>query len=182
MKHLGILVFLTAFMASSAVAAKSVEERLKELGIVLQTPSTPVANYVNAVRSGNLVFLAGHGPRLGGGKFSHVGKVGREVTPQQANEAARITAISLLASLQAEIGDLNKVKRIVKVFGMVNAVDGFTDHPAVINGASDLLVAVFGDVIGKHARSAVGMGSLPFNIPVEIEMVVEVSDNQPARP
>lgn len=153
-------------------AVRDPEARLTEMGIELRLPDPPVANYVNAVRAGNLVFLAGHGPRLPDGNYL-TGKVGRDLDLQQAQEAARITAIRLLASLKAEIGDLNNVKRVVKVLGMVNADEGFTDHPTVINGCSDLLVAVFGDR-GRHARAAVGMGSLPFNIPVEIEMIVEV--------
>lgn len=148
------------------------EQRLKELGIRLRIPPTPVANYVQAVRTGNLVFLAGHGPRKPEGGYV-VGKVGRDIDLKQAYEAARLTAIDLLSSLKAEIGDLNKVKRVVKVMGMVNAVESFTEHPKVVNGCSDLLVSVFGDC-GRHARAAVGMGSLPFNIPVEIAMIVEV--------
>ena len=148
------------------------EQRLKELGIKLRTPPTPVANYVTAVRTGNLVFLAGHGPRKPEGGYV-AGRVGRDLTLKQGYEAARLTAIDLLCSLKAEIGDLNKVKRVVKVMGMVNAVESFTEHPKVVNGCSDLLVAVFGDR-GRHARCAVGMGSLPFNIPVEIDIIVEV--------
>jgi enamine deaminase RidA (YjgF/YER057c/UK114 family) len=151
-----------------------VEQRLKELGVKLHTPDPPLANYVSAVRTGNLVFLAGHGPRKPEGGMV-TGKVGHEVSLEQAKEAARLTAINLLSSLKAEIGDLNKVKRIVKVLGMVNADPSFTNHPQVINGCSDLLVSIFGDR-GKHARSAVGMGSLPINIPVEIEMIVEVEE------
>jgi enamine deaminase RidA (YjgF/YER057c/UK114 family) len=148
------------------------EQRLKELGIKLRTPPAPVANYVTAVRTGNLVFLAGHGPRKPEGGYV-TGRVGRDLTLKQGYEAARLTAIDLLCSLKAEIGDLNKVKRVVKVMGMVNAAESFTQHPKVVNGCSDLLVAVFGDR-GRHARAAVGMGSLPFNIPVEIDMIVEV--------
>ncbi|HWP48135.1 MAG TPA: RidA family protein [Candidatus Limnocylindrales bacterium] len=149
-----------------------VEQRLKELGVTLHTPDRPLANYVHAVRTGNLIFLAGHGPRKPEGGMV-IGKVGREIDLEQGKEAARLVAINLLSSLKAEIGDLNKVKRIVKVLGMVNADPSFTNHPEVINGCSDLLVAIFGDR-GRHARSAVGMGSLPRNIPVEIEMIVEV--------
>jgi enamine deaminase RidA (YjgF/YER057c/UK114 family) len=148
------------------------EQRLRELGIQLRTPPTPVANYVTAVRTGNLVFLAGHGPRKPEGGYV-AGRVGRDLTLKQGYEAARLTAIDLLASLKAEIGDLNKVKRVVKVMGMVNSDESFTQHPKVVNGCSDLLVAVFGDR-GRHARCAVGMGSLPFNIPVEIDIIVEV--------
>ncbi|MCE5250292.1 RidA family protein [bacterium] len=151
-----------------------VEKRLAELGIQLKTPAPPVANFVNTVRTGNLVFLAGHGPQRPDGTWI-TGKVGRDMDLATANDAARLTAINLLSSLKAEIGDLNKVKRIVKVLGMVNSDESFTDQPKVINGCSDLLVAVFGDR-GKHARAAVGMASLPFGIPVEIEMIVEVED------
>ena len=147
------------------------EKKLAEMGIKLPPVSKPVANYVKAVRTGNLLFLAGHGPcEL---NATNTGKVGRDLTLEQGVEAAKSTAICLLATLKAEVGDLNKVRRIVKLLGMVNAVDTFTDHPKVINGASDLLVGVFGDA-GRHARSAVGMASLPMNIAVEIEMIVEV--------
>jgi len=151
-----------------------VEHRLKELGIELPVPDVPIANYVQAVKVGNLVFLAGHGPKKPDGKFM-TGKVGKDVDIEYGKEAARITAVNLLASLKAEIGDLNKVKRIVKVFGMVNADESFTSHPQVINGCSDFLVAIFGDR-GKHARAAVGMASLPMNFTTEIEMIVEVVD------
>lgn len=151
-----------------------VEERLAELGIELGAPTPPVANYVRTVRTGNLVFLSGHGPdKPEGGQV--IGKVGSDLTLEEGQQAARLTGISLLASLKGEIGDLNKVKRIVKVLGMVNAEPDFAQHPLVMNGFSDLMVEVFGDN-GKHARSAVGMGSLPGNIPVEIEMIVEVTE------
>jgi enamine deaminase RidA (YjgF/YER057c/UK114 family) len=143
------------------------EQRLRELNIDLGQASAPVANYVNAVRTGSLLFLAGKGPR------GVVGKVGREVSVEQGYQHARTVAIDLLAVLRAELGSLDKVKRVVKVLGMVNAAPEFTDHPKVINGCSDLFVEVFGDK-GKHARSAVGMGSLPMGIPVEIECIVEV--------
>ena len=149
-----------------------VEQRLKELGVELRKPSPPTANFVRAVRTGNLVFLAGHGPgKPEGGLVT--GKVGADLNLDQAIEAARLSAVSLLSSLKAEIGDLNKVKRIVKVHGMVNAVPDFTRHSQVMNGCSDFLVAVFGQR-GKHARAAVGMGSLPRNMAIEIEMIVEV--------
>ena len=154
--------------------SSDVEQRLKELGIELHTPDAPVANYVQSVRTGNLVFLAGHGPTLPEGGYI-TGKVGKDIDLEQGNKAARLTAINLLSSLKAEIGDLNKVTRIVRVFGMVNATESFTDHPKVINGCSDLLVSIFGDR-GKHARAAVGMVSLPMNIATEIEMVVEIKD------
>ena len=152
-----------------------VEERIRELGIRLYTPEPPIANYVRAVQSGDLVFLAGHGPRKPEGGYV-TGKVGEDIDIEQAKEAARLTAISLLSSLKAEIGDLNRVKRIVRVFGMVNCNESFTEQPQVINGCSDLLVEIFGDS-GKHARAAVGMVSLPINISVEIEMVVELKEN-----
>lgn len=150
------------------------EAKLKELGIKLITPVPPIANYLKAVRVGNMVYLSGHGPdKPEGGSVT--GKVGKDITVDQAIDAARLTGISLLSTLKATIGDLNKVKRIVRVFGMVNAVDTFTQHPKVINGCSDLLVQVFGEN-GKHARCAVGMCSLPMNISVEIEMIVELKE------
>ena len=158
----------------SAQTPVDYDQRVKALGIELYKPDPPVANYVRTVRSGHLVFVAGHGPRKADGGYIR-GKVGRDLTLEQGNEAARITAISLLSSLKAELGTLNKVKRIVRVFGMVNATEDFTDHPKVINGCSDLLVDIFGEN-GKHARAAVGMASLPGNIAVEIEMIVEVRD------
>ena len=151
----------------------SAEEKLKELGIDLGTVSAPVANYVNAVRVGNLLFLAGKGPRVDSYGCRPVGKVGRDVTVEQAYQHARSVGLDLLAVMRTELGSLDKVKRVVKVLGMVNAVPEFTDHPKVINGCSDLFVEVLGDA-GKHARSAVGMGSLPMGIPVEIECIVEV--------
>ncbi|MFL5604482.1 MAG: RidA family protein [Gemmatimonadaceae bacterium] len=150
------------------------EARLRALGLTLPTPSPPVANYVNAVRTGNLLYLAGHSEC--GDKFM-TGKVGRDVTVDSAYASARHTALCLLSTLKAELGDLRKVRRVVRVFGMVNATPDFADHPRVINGCSDLLVQVFGER-GRHARSAVGMASLPANIPVEIEMVVEVDERR----
>ncbi|MGF1559386.1 MAG: RidA family protein [Flavobacteriaceae bacterium] len=151
------------------------EANLQKLGIVLNTPSAPVANYVNAVRVGNLIFLAGKGPLKADGE-NITGKLGADLTIEQGYEAARVTGINQLAVLKGELGNLNKVKRVVKVKGMVNAVNDFTDHPKVINGYSDLMVAVFGEK-GKHARAAVGMGSLPSNIAVEVEMIVEVYED-----
>lgn len=159
----------------TAPAGPDVEAVLDSLGITLPTPPEPVANYVRAVRSGKLVFLAGHGPQKPDGGYV-TGKVGQDLSIEEGYEAARLTAISLLASLRAEIGDLNRVRRIVRVFGMVNADPSFTAQPQVINGCSDLLVAVFGPERGKHARAAVGMASLPIGIAVEIEMVVEVGE------
>ena len=151
----------------------SAEENLKKLGLDLGKVSAPVANYVNAVRTGNLLFLAGKGPRPDASGKRPAGKVGREYTAEQAYQHARTVGLDLLAVMRQELGSLDKVKRVVKVLGMVNAVPEFTDHPKVINGCSDLFVEVLGDA-GKHARSAVGMGSLPMGIPVEIECIVEV--------
>ena len=152
----------------------SAEKKLKELGIDLGTVSAPVANYVNAVRTGNLLYLAGKGPRAGKDGVRPIGKVGRDFTADQAYQHARTVGLDLLAVMRAELGSLDKVKRVVKVLGMVNAVPEFTEHPKVINGCSDLFVEVLGEA-GKHARSAVGMGSLPMGIPVEIEVIVEVA-------
>ena len=168
------LLILVAFAISIDViqAQPSPEEKLRAMGITLEEPPAPIANYVNAVRTGNLIFLAGKGPRKPDGSYI-TGKVGVELSIEQGYEAARLTAINQLSALKAEIGDLSKVRRIVKVLGMVNAPEDFTKHPAVINGFSDLMVAVFGEK-GKHARSAVGMSSLPNGMAVEIEMIVEV--------
>lgn len=161
--------------ASSPVVVPSGEDvnlRLQELKIDLPELGVPQANYVHAVRSGDLVFLAGKGPtRADGSRVT--GRLGEDLTVEQGYEAARLVGIQQLAALKQELGDLNKVKRIVKVHGMVSATADFTDHSKVINGFSDLMVEVFGDR-GKHARAAVGMGSLPGGIAVEIEVVVEV--------
>lgn len=155
-----------------AQKAGSPEAKLAELGITLPAVSAPVANYVNAVRTGKLVFLAGKGPRRDDGTYI-TGKVGKDLSVEEGYEAARLVGINQLAALQAEVGDLSKVKRVVKVLGMVNAGPEFTQHPQVMNGFSDLMVAVFGEK-GKHARSAVGMVSLPLDIAVEVEMIVEL--------
>jgi len=150
----------------------TVEQRLQELGITIGQPGRPVANYVGAVRTGNLVFVSGHGPRRPEGG-SVTGKLGSDLTVEQGYEAAKLCMLACLASLQAEIGDLNRVRRVVKLLGMVNCAEDFLDPPRVINGASDLLVSLFGES-GRHARSAVGMQQLPGNIAVEVEMIVEV--------
>jgi len=152
------------------------EARLKDKNITLPQPATPVANYVGAVRVGNLLFLSGHGPLRTDGKPSARGKVGKDLTVEQGYQVAREVGLSLLATTRANLGSLDKVRRVVKVLGMVNSADGFGDQPKVINGFSDLMVEVFGEAIGKHARSAVGMAALPMGIPVEIEMVLEVGD------
>lgn len=164
---------------NSVVKAQSsmkedVEEKIKSMGITIPIPGKPVANYVNTVRTGNLVYTAGKGPNKGEGGYVQ-GKVGLDLTVEEGYEAARLAGIQLLGALKQELGDLNKIKRIVKVLGMVNASPEFTEHPEVVNGCSDLMVEIFGEK-GKHARAAVGMGSLPRNIAVEIEMVVEVED------
>ena len=157
----------------------SAEKRLKELGIDLGTVSAPVANYVNAVQTGNLLFLSGKGPRPVDGKRPK-GKLGREYTIEQGYQHARTVGLDLLAVMKTELGSLDRVKRVVKVLGMVNSVPEFEDPPKVINGCSDLFVEVFGER-GRHARSAVGMAALPGGIPVEIECIVEVSP-RPAAP
>ena len=151
-----------------------VEERLEELKITLRSAPPPVANYVNAVKTGNLLFMAGKGPSKAEGGYI-TGKVDVDLTVEEGYEAARLTAIAQLSVLKHELGDLNKVVRIVKVLGMVNSDSSFTQHPEVINGFSDLMVEVFGER-AKHARAAVGMGSLPRNIAVEIEMIVEIQE------
>ncbi|GAB3500108.1 RidA family protein [Spirosoma knui] len=166
-----ILLFVL-FLLGQTTMAQTAEQNLKSQGITLYPPSKPLANYVKAVRTGNLVFLAGHvSTRADGSGIT--GKLGKDVTVEQGYEAAKIATIGLLSTLKAEVGDLNRVKRIVKVTGFVNSTPDFGDQPKVINGCSDLLVAVFGEK-GKHARSAVGMGSLPSNYAVEIELIVEV--------
>jgi enamine deaminase RidA (YjgF/YER057c/UK114 family) len=149
------------------------EARLKDKNITLPQPPKPMANYVGAVRTGNLLFLSGHGP-MRDGKPLATGKVGRDLSVEQGYQAAREVGLNLLATTRAALGSLDRVKRVVKVLGMVNSAEGFGDQPKVINGFSDLMVEVFGEEIGKHARSAVGMAGLPIGIPVEIEMVLEV--------
>ena len=153
-----------------------IEKKLNEMGYELTEPRrSAVGNFVPAVRTGNLVFLAGTGPGLPEGGFLHVGKLGAGVTIEQGYDCARLTMLNLLSNLKGEIGDLDKVTRIVKLLCMINAAPDFTDTPRVANGASDLLVNLFGDR-GRHARSAVGMSTLPGAMPVEIEMIVEVED------
>lgn len=153
-----------------------IEQRLTELGIELPTPfsAPPGMNFISAVQVGELLFLAGHGPTGADGRLAYRGKVGEDILLEDAYKAARLTGINLLATMKKELGTLDRVVKLVKVLGMVNAVDGFGQQPQVINGASDLFVEVFGEQIGKHARSAVGMGGLPNNMPVEIEMIVQV--------
>ncbi len=176
---LSLLTCLSLLLVSPDLPAQNAspksadaESKIKQLGIKLPQPPKPVANYVTAVRSGNLIFLAGAGPRKEDGSYM-TGRLGQDLAIEQGYQAARLTGINQLAVLKAELGDLNKVTRIVKVLGMVNSASNFTDQPKVVNGFSDLMVEVFGER-GKHARSAVGMAALPMNISVEVEMIVEV--------
>jgi len=171
MKNIFILLMLIGLLPV-ATFAQDAEAKLKEKGITLNAPSTPVANYVNAVRVGNLLYLSGRGPSQSDGVYI-TGKLGKELTIEQGYAAARLTAINHLSVIKSELGSLNKVKRIVKVLGMVNCTEDFKDQPKVINGYSDLMVEIFGDK-GKHARSAVGMSSLPFGMAVEVEVIIEV--------
>ena len=173
MKKIFVL-FVSTLVFSIALIAQDAETKLKEKGIVLIPPSSPVANYVNAVRVGNLLYLAGKGPTKPD-NTNITGKVGRDLTIEQGYEAARLTAVNHLAVIKNELGSLNKVKRIVKVLGMVNCTEDFKDQPKVINGYSDLMVEIFG-AKGKHARSAVGMYALPFNMAVEVEVIVEIEE------
>jgi enamine deaminase RidA (YjgF/YER057c/UK114 family) len=153
-----------------------IERKLNDLGYQLPPPRrSTVGKFVPAVRTGNLVFLSGHGPGLPEGGFLHLGKLGADLTIEQGYDCACQVMLNLLASLKEEIGDLDKVKRVVKLLCMINAAPDFGDTPRVANGASDLLVELYGEA-GQHARSAVGMATLPSGMPVEIEMVVEVED------
>lgn len=167
---------ITLFVIATASVAQTIDfdKKLKELGIELYTPSKPLGNYVKAVRTGNLLYLAGHGPTKADGS-NITGKVGKDLTTEQGYDAAKQVGVAMLSTLKAELGDLNKVKRVVKVLGMVNCTENFVDQPKVMNGFSDLMVAVFGDK-GKHARSAVGMYALPSNISVEVEIIVEIEN------
>ena len=150
-----------------------IDKRLAELGIVLPNPAQPVATYVPWVRTGNLVYISGQGA-VKDGKIEYAGKVGDTLSLENAIASARLTAINIVAHLRDACGgDLDRVKRIVKLLGLVNCTPSFGDHPKVINGASDLMVEVFGDK-GRHARSAVGAPSLPFGLSVEIEAIVEI--------
>jgi len=159
----GLMVCGSAFAQSPTP-----EERLKQAGITLRTPGPPPANRANAVRTGNLLFVSGHTSQ-----FATKGKVGAQLTVEQGRQAARQSGINLLSTVRASLGSLDKVKRVVKVLGMVNAPEGFTDPPKVIDGFSDLMVEIFGDA-GKSARSAVGVQALPGNDPVEVEAILEV--------
>ncbi len=171
---MAILLTTGCDQQSKPEAGYDPEARLKALNITIPTAPEPVANYVNGVRTGNLIFLAGKGPRYADGT-EITGKLGQDVSIEKGYEGARLTAINQLAVLKAMLGDLRKVKRIVKVLGMVNSNPDFIEQPKVINGFSDLMVEVFGEK-GKHARAAIGVASLPRGQAVEIELVVEVYD------
>lgn len=149
------------------------EKKLQSLGLTLPSPPKPVATYVPAVRSGNLLFLSGMIPMVEG-KMAMVGKLGKELTVEQGQQAARITLLNALAVIKAELGSLDQVQRIVRIGVHVASAEGFTQQPAVANGASDLLVQIFGDA-GRHARLALGAAELPLGAPVELEMIVEAA-------
>jgi enamine deaminase RidA (YjgF/YER057c/UK114 family) len=149
------------------------EAKLAELGLELPSAPAPVANYVRTVRVGDLLFVSGHGPSRDG-TFLFTGKVGKDLTVEDGYRAAQLVCLNCLASVREALGDLDRVTRVVKLLGMVNCAPDFGQQPEVINGASDLLVAVYGEM-GRHARSAVGMGALPRNIAVEIEMILQVA-------
>jgi enamine deaminase RidA (YjgF/YER057c/UK114 family) len=150
----------------------SIQAKLAELGLTLPPAAAPVAAYVPAVRTGNLVFTAGQLP-LVDGKIPFVGKVGSDVTPEQAKDMAQICALNALAAISL-VADVDQIERIIRVGGFVNGIPGFVAIPAVINGASELLIKLFGEVNGKHARTAIGVAELPLNAPVEVEMVVQL--------
>ena len=164
-----ILARLVLAGHAQAQSASSAEARLKQLNITLPSVSAPSANFVNYVQTGKLLFLAGNTP----GEWPHKGKLGKDLTVEQGYQAARQAGLIMLAKVRVALGSLDRVKRIVKVLSMVNTADGFSDQPKVVNGFSDLMVEVFGEEIGKHARSAVGMAGLPGNAAVEVEMIVE---------
>lgn len=171
MRTLLTMLLFIGFLKSAN--AQTPNEQLKKLNITLPPVAAPIANYVKYVQTGNLLYLSGHGPMQENGNYV-VGKLGKDLTIEQGYEAAKLTGIQLIATLQAAVGDLNKVKRIVKILGLVNSTDAFTDQPKVINGCSDLMVAVFGDK-GRHARSAIGTNTLPMGMAVEVEMIVELN-------
>jgi len=176
LRALPLCLYLTGLAAAQEPGGYDPEARLADLGIELPPAPDPVANYVNGVRTGDLIFLAGKGPKRADGSEIH-GKIDSDISIDEGYEAARITAINQLAVLKEMLGDLRRVKRVVKVLGMVNSDPDFEQQPAVINGFSDLIVAVFGER-GRHARAAVGMASLPRGQTVEIEMIVEVEDQE----
>lgn len=169
-----IVLFVGLIVFCVHACAQTQELELQKAGIRLPAVSKPIANYVSCVRVGNLLYLSGKGPSDSAGNYI-TGKLGASLTIEQGYAAARLTAINHLAVLKAELGDLRKVKRIVKVLGMVNCTPEFSEQPKVINGYSDLMVKIFGEK-GRHARSAVGMIALPMNMAVEVELIAEVED------
>ncbi|MDT8408056.1 MAG: RidA family protein [Wenzhouxiangellaceae bacterium] len=173
LNNTALLVAGLLLVAASAAVAETPEERLAAAGHTLPEPASPVATYVTWRKAGNLLFLSGHGEC--GDDFT-TGKVGRDLTVEQGARSAELTGLCMLATIKAAVGELSRVKQVVRILGMVNATDDFTDHPKVINGFSDLFVTAFGEA-GKGARAAVGMASLPSNIAVEIEAIVELYPN-----
>jgi enamine deaminase RidA (YjgF/YER057c/UK114 family) len=169
-----LVLLLTCSIFGLFVSAQTPEAILKKEGIDLPKLSSPVANYVNMVRVGNLLFLSGKGPLKYDGNYI-TGKLGKELSIEQGYEAAKLVAINQLAVLKNELGELSKIKRIVKVLGLVNSESTFYDQPKVMNGFSDFLVLILGQK-GKHARSAIGTNTLPFNMAVEVEMIVEIDN------
>jgi enamine deaminase RidA (YjgF/YER057c/UK114 family) len=165
-----VLIVAAAPGIAAAQTSTGAEARLRQRDITLPAPLTPVANFVGAVQVGNLLFVSG---TTAGPDWPLKGKLGKDLTVEQGYQAARQVGLNQLATIRAALGSLDRVKRIVKVLGMVNSAEGFSDQPKVINGFSDLMVDVFGDA-GRHARSAVGMAALPGNQPVEVELIVEV--------
>jgi enamine deaminase RidA (YjgF/YER057c/UK114 family) len=151
------------------------EEKLAEMGLAVPEPPPRVGHYVGAVRVGNILFVSGHGP-FKDGKPAIIGKLGRDVSIEQGQEAARLVALNMLASIKAEIGDLDRVARVVKLLCLVNSDPEFGEQPTVANGASDLFIEIFGEERGQHGRSAIGMAALPFQIAVEIEGIFEIRD------
>lgn len=166
----GLMAVVVACEGASAQSSTGAEARLKERNITLPSAPAAVGNYVDAVRVGNLLFLSGNTSR----EWQPKGKVGKDLTAEQGYQAARHAGLLFLAKVRGTLGSLDRVKRVVKVLGMVNSADGFGDQPRVINGFSDLMVEVFGESVGKHARSAVGVAALPGNAPVEVEAILEV--------
>jgi enamine deaminase RidA (YjgF/YER057c/UK114 family) len=167
----GMLALAATSGGVLAQSATGAEARLKEKNITLPRVPPPVANYVDSVQVGKLLFLAGN---TAGAEWKLKGKVGKDITVQEGYETARQVGLIMLAKVRAALGSLDRVKRVVKVLGMVNSPEGFGDQPRVVNGFSDLMVEVFGEPNGQHARSAVGMAALPGNSAVEVEMIVEV--------
>ena len=168
-------ISISLMLSLHLVTAQDAETRLSELKLELPPVSSPVASYVNSVRTGNLIYLSGKGPKKNDGAYIR-GKLGENLTVEQGQEAARLTGLIILSELKQQLGSLNKVKHVIKVLGMVNSTPDFENQPKVMNGFSDLMIEVFGEK-GKHARSAVGVASLPFGMAVEIEIIVEIESN-----